>query len=224
MPDSDHQSVPTDRPAAPSPHADWDEIASWRKAERARLLDARRATPVEDAQAADRALAGHIESFLRQRHQPLSRLVISAYWPIRGEPDLRPLLALLHGEGATVALPDVTEKNGPLSFRRWTPDTRMTRGFWNILVPPPDAEPVLPDVVIAPLVGWSAPGYRLGYGGGYFDRTLADLRARGHDWFGLGIGRQSAQLDTIYPQPHDIPLDVLLTEDGIVGGAAGEAG
>lgn len=204
--------------AAPQPGAPWAEVARWRKAERSRLLEARRSGSVEAAHVMDHVLASHIEAFLRSRG-PLSELVLSAYWPFRGEPDLRPLLAALHGEGATIALPDVTEKNGPLTFRRWTPDTRMIRGFWNILVPPRDAEPVTPEVIIAPLVGWSAPGYRLGYGGGYFDRTLASLRERGHRYTAIGIGRHAARLDTIHPQPHDIALDVLITEQGIVGGA-----
>jgi 5-formyltetrahydrofolate cyclo-ligase len=104
-----------------------------------------------------------------------------------------------------VALPLVEVKAAPLVFRRWTPETRMVRGDWNIPVPPPDAEAVTPEIALAPVVGWTAEGFRLGYGGGYFDRTLAALSPRP---FTIGIGLQAARLATIYPQPHDIALEV----------------
>jgi len=140
--------------------------------------------------------------------------VFSAYWPIKGEPDLRPLMAELHHSGVIVALPLVETKAAPLTFRRWTPDTRMVRGDWNIPVPPPDAPLVTPEIALAPLMGWTREGYRLGYGGGYFDRTLAALQPRP---FVIGIGVNSAELPTICPQPHDIPLDIILSETGVQG-------
>jgi 5,10-methenyltetrahydrofolate synthetase len=139
--------------------------------------------------------------------------VFSGYWPIKGEPDLRPVLEALHHAGARVALPLVEVKQAPLVFRRWTPETRMVRGDWNIPVPPPEAEVVVPEIALAPVVGWTEDGFRLGYGGGYFDRTLAALDPRP---FTIGIGVQSARLATIFPQPHDIRLDVILTETGVV--------
>jgi 5,10-methenyltetrahydrofolate synthetase len=120
-------------------------------------------------------------------------------------------MARLSASGLTVALPSVETKAAPLIFRRWTPETKMLRGDWNIPVPPPDAPVVQPDITLAPLVGWSPDGYRLGYGGGYFDRTLARPETRP---FTIGIGYESARLATIYPQPHDIPLDAILTEAG----------
>ncbi|MCQ0972073.1 5-formyltetrahydrofolate cyclo-ligase [Paracoccus sp. TK19116] len=122
------------------------------------------------------------------------------------------MLSDLHEAGVRVALPLVEVKQAPLVFRRWTPETRMVRGDWNIPVPPPDAPIVTPDVALAPLVGWDREGYRLGYGGGYFDRTLAALAPRP---FLIGIGLQAAELTTIYPQPHDIRLNAVLTEDGL---------
>jgi 5,10-methenyltetrahydrofolate synthetase len=88
----------------------------------------------------------------------------------------------------------------------------MVRGDWNIPVPPPKASVVKPDVTLAPLVGWDDAGYRLGDGGGYFDRTLSTLSPRPAT---IGIGFQSSRLDSIFPQPHDIPLDVILTEAGV---------
>ena len=188
------------------------DVARWRKAERTRLRAARLALSVAERKEIGEALAGYLRQVLQDRFGGAQGKVLSAYWPIKGEPDLRPLMADLHEGGVTVALPLVETKAAPLTFRRWTPETRMVRGDWNIPVPPPDAPVVTPDIALAPLVGWTADGYRLGYGGGYFDRTLAALAPKP---FVIGIGFQAAQLKTIYPQPHDIPLDLILTENGV---------
>lgn len=191
------------------------DVARWRKVERTRLRDARLAMPVTDRKETDAALAGHLRQVLQDRFDGARGMVFSAYWPIKGEPDLRPLMTELHEDGVTVALPLVEAKAAPLTFRRWTPETRMVRGYWNIPVPPPDAHVVTPDIALAPLIGWTPDGYRLGYGGGYFDRTLAELTPNP---FAIGIGIKTAQLATIYPQPHDIRLDLILTEAGVMFG------
>jgi len=188
------------------------DVARWRKAERTRLRAARLALSVAERKEIGEALAGYLRQVLQDRFGGAQGKVLSAYCPIKGEPDLRPLMADLHEGGVTVALPLVETKAAPLTFRRWTPETRMVRGDWNIPVPPPDAPVVTPDIALAPLVGWTADGYRLGYGGGYFDRTLAALSPKP---FVVGIGINAAQLKTIYPQPHDIPLDLILTEKGV---------
>lgn len=191
------------------------DVARWRKAQRLRLLDARRALSVAARQDWGAALAGHLRALLAERFGDLRGRVISGYWPIKGEADLRTLLAEWHAAGAVVALPVVEVKAAPLVFRRWTPGTAMIRGDWNIPIPPPEAEAVTPGIALAPLVGWDAAGYRLGYGGGYFDRTLAALNPRP---FAIGIGLEAARLATIYPQPHDIPLAATLTEAGLRAG------
>ncbi|MCB1457632.1 MAG: 5-formyltetrahydrofolate cyclo-ligase, partial [Nitratireductor sp.] len=184
-------------------------------AERTRLRAARLALSVAERKEIGEALAGHLRQVLKDRFGGAPGKVFSAYWPIKGEPDLRPLMVELHKAGITVALPLVETRAAPLTFRRWTPETRMVRGDWNIPVPPPDAPVVRPDIALAPLVGWTADGYRLGYGGGYFDRTLAALSPKP---FVVGIGINAAQIKTIYPQPHDIPLDLILTETGLHSG------
>lgn len=188
------------------------DVARWRKAERTRLRAARLALSVAERQAVGEALSRHLRQLLQDRFSGARGMVFSAYWPIKGEPDLRPLMAELHKAGISVALPLVETRAAPLTFRRWTPETRMVRGDWNIPVPPPDATVVTPDIALAPLVGWTAEGYRLGYGGGYFDRTLAALKPKP---FVVGIGFQESRLQTIYPQPHDVPLDLIVTENGI---------
>ncbi len=189
------------------------DVARWRRGERARLRAVRQAMSVEARRAADKALAEHLRDWLEHRFGGAKGRVFSAYWPIKGEPDLRPLMTELHDAGVTIALPVVETRAAPLVFRHWTPQTRMIRGDWNIPVPPPEAETLIPDIALAPLLGWDGEGYRLGYGGGYFDRTLAALAPRP---FTIGVGFQFALLSTIYPQPHDIPLDAILTEAGIL--------
>ncbi len=194
------------------------DVARWRKAERTRLRGERDRLSVADRQAAGAALCRHLAALISGRFGGARGRVISAYWPIKGEPDLRPLMADLHRQGVLVALPLVEVKAAPLVFRRWTPDTRMVRGDWNIPVPPPEAEAVTPEIALAPLVGWTDEGYRLGYGGGYFDRTLAALSPRP---FTIGVGFQTARLATIYPQPHDIRLDLIVTDAGPLAGGGG---
>lgn len=191
------------------------DVARWRKAERQRLRTERDAMSVADRQAMGRAISAVLTGLLRDRFGDMAGRVFSGYWPIKGEPNLRPVLEALHHAGARVALPLVEVKQAPLVFRRWTPETRMVRGDWNIPVPPPEAEVVVPEIALAPVVGWTEDGFRLGYGGGYFDRTLAALDPRP---FTIGIGVQSARLATIFPQPHDIRLDVIVTETGVVSG------
>jgi 5-formyltetrahydrofolate cyclo-ligase len=105
----------------------------------------------------------------------------------------------------------VVEKGRPLAFWRWQPGMAMRPGIWNILVPAM-AEPVEPDCLLVPLVGFDGQGYRLGYGGGYYDRTLAAMSRRP---MALGIGYAFQRLPTIRPQPFDQPMDAIATEEGI---------
>jgi len=188
------------------------DVARWRHAERTRLRTERQALSVADRAAVGAALIGLLHNMLSAQMDGKHAKVVSFYWPIKGEPDLRPMMADLHAKGVTICLPIVEQKAAPLVFRRWTPEMRMLRGDWNIPVPPPEADRLTPDITMAPLVGWDAQGYRLGYGGGYFDRTLAALDPRP---FTIGIGFQSARLTTIFPQPHDIPIDTIVTEAGV---------
>ena len=188
------------------------DVARWRRVERERLRSERMALDVETRRRTGQAVAAQVRELLAGRFRDLAGLTISGYWPIKGELDLRSLMAEWHAAGATVALPLVEIVAAPLVFRRWTPATRLVRGHWNIPVPPPQADRVEPQIVLAPLVGWDGQGYRLGYGGGYFDRTLAALAPRP---FAIGVGLHAARLTTIHPQPHDIVLDAIVTEAGI---------
>ncbi len=187
------------------------DVARWRKAERERLRNIRSAQTVAERARIGIALAGHLDTLVARRFGDIAGRVVSGYWPIKGEPDLRPWLEGLHEQGAIVALPVVETRAAPLVFRRWAPGVKMERGHWNIPVPSASADRVQPEIALSPLVGWDGEGYRLGYGGGYFDRTLAAARPRP---FVIGVGLQAARISTIFPQPHDIGMDVIVTEDG----------
>ena len=112
--------------------------------------------------------------------------------------------------GGRIALPVVVERGRPLVFRAGVPGEKLVPGVWNIPVPPESAAVLTPDIVIAPLVGFDAAGYRLGYGGGFFDRTLASLPARP---LVIGVGYEMQRIATIYPQPHDIPMSAIVTDE-----------
>jgi 5-formyltetrahydrofolate cyclo-ligase len=114
-----------------------------------------------------------------------------------------------HARGIRVALPVVVAEAMLLVFREWHPRARLEPGVWNIPVPAEGTE-VTPTVVIAPLVGFDPNGYRLGYGGGFFDRTLAAHVPRP---LAISVGHPVGSLPTIYPQPHDIPMDWIVTGD-----------
>jgi 5-formyltetrahydrofolate cyclo-ligase len=137
-------------------------------------------------------------------------LIVSAYWPFRGEPDLRGFMAGVSDRGGRCALPVVVERDKPLVFRPWSPGDPLARGVWNIPVPVA-LEEVVPDIVIMPVVGLDRACYRLGYGGGFFDRTLAMMK---NSPLKLGVGYRQQALVTIHPQPNDIPLDMVITEEG----------
>jgi 5-formyltetrahydrofolate cyclo-ligase len=220
MTGKDHEPEASASPAcflgegnAPDPDPrDPEAVALWRRAERTRRRAERMALGVEARRTKAEALAGHLEAFLASRMGDPAGRVVSGYWPIKGELDLRPWMARLHERGATVALPVVEVPGTPLVFRRWSPDLRLERGHWGIPVPPADSPRLHPELSLAPLVGWDGEGYRLGYGGGYFDRTLAALSPAP---LAIGVGVQSARLASIHPQPHDVRLSAIVTEAGV---------
>jgi 5-formyltetrahydrofolate cyclo-ligase len=189
-----------------------DNIMPWRKNERERLIAQRLA--ISNDERVDRAQ--HIVAHLDVLLPDLAGLSVSVYWPFRGEPDLRGWAAAIRARGATWALPVVVEKNAPLIFRLWRIGEPLTLGVWNIPIPATGAE-LEPDVVIAPVVGFDQQGYRLGYGGAFYDRTLAALVKKPRVF---GIGYSQAAIATIYPLPHDVPMDMIVTEESVIERAA----
>ncbi|KQV39945.1 MULTISPECIES: 5-formyltetrahydrofolate cyclo-ligase [unclassified Rhizobium] len=186
----------------------WKDVHRWRKAERERLIAERLAMPAALRLAGDEAIATRLLDEIGD----VAGRIVSGYWPFRGEPDLRPLLQAICARGGRTALPVVVEKGRPLEFHLWQAGEPLARGVWNIPVPAVH-RPCRPAIVIAPVVGFDQAGYRLGYGGGFFDRTLAALRPCP---FVIGVGWAAAKLATIYPQLHDIPMDMIILETGVI--------
>ena len=182
-------------------------IKEWRKRERQRLIVAREALPAETLEAYRR----RIDASLELSFPGLSRCRLAFCWPIKGEYDARHFARTLRERGALTALPVVVAPRTPLIFREWHPGVHLAKGAMNI--PYPDDSPqVQPDVAILPMNGWDRQGYRLGYGGGFFDRTLASMARKP---VVIGIAYEMARMETIFPQSWDIPVDYVVTEAGV---------
>ena len=136
--------------------------------------------------------------------------LVAAVWPLPGEPDLRPLLHDLHARGRSVLLPETTPRGQALLFRRWTPACTMLPGRFGTHAP--DGQLATPDVVLVPFLAFDRRGRRLGYGGGYYDRTLAGLP----HGLSVGFGYASQEVEAVPIEPHDRPLDLIVTERGTV--------
>ena len=175
------------------------DVARWRKAERSRLIALRGALPAEDRTLHTAAIVRKLDEMIA----PRSNEIVSVYWPIRAEPDLRSWMHAACMRGLRVALPVAVALGQPMTFREWRPDAVMARGLWKIPYPAAGPE-VLPTTVLAPLVGIDSHCYRLGYGGGFFDRTLAAMRRKP---LVIGLGYPQLRIPTIFPQRHDMPMD-----------------
>lgn len=182
------------------------EVKAWRRAERERLIALRMALPPAERRAMGERITAALQPIVAERPG-----ILGIYWPFRAEFDPRPLVDILVAAGRQVALPVVIDKKGPLEYRAWAPGDPLTAGVWDIPIPE-RREIVVPTMVLAPVVGFDRAGYRLGYGGGYFDRTLGSFDPRP---LAIGVGFAAQAIETIYPQPFDIPMDMIVTEAGI---------
>ncbi len=181
-----------------------------------RALLARRPELSEPARAEkDERIADHLRALLRDLFRgQRAPWKIGGYWPIRNEPDLRPLFHELNKGGHRIGLPLVDRVMRPLSFVHWKPHSAMAPGFLGVPVPT-SGNAVYAEVLLVPCVGFSigrdGTRHRLGYGGGYYDITLASRRCRT-----VGVAYASMRLDDFAPDDHDIPLDHIVTEDGVI--------
>jgi 5-formyltetrahydrofolate cyclo-ligase len=132
---------------------------------------------------------------------------VGLYWPLKSEIALAEVVDRIRREGGRTALPVVVRKSDPLEFHLWDTEAVLTCDACGIPCPPQGVA-VHPDVLLVPVIGFDTACYRLGYGGGYYDRTLATLSPRP---LTIGIGFELGHLDTVFPQPFDIPLDFILT-------------
>lgn len=196
-----------------------------RKKQRQQLISAREALPAATRLQHESALLVHLQKLLEQlaaaaagtpagaaSNNTLANETLAFCWPFRGEPDIRQLVTawLATKPARKAALPVVIEQGLPLAFRHWTPDSIMAPDRYGI--PTPSAGDLLtPSLVLIPVNGFDSRGFRLGYGGGYFDRTLAGLSPQP---VSIGVGFELARLPRIAEASHDKPLDWIVTEAG----------
>jgi len=182
-------------------------LKAWRKAERARLIAAR----VALAPSVLDSWRRRMDVTLERSFPGLARCRFAFCWPIKGEYDARHLARTLRFRGALTALPVVVAPGTPLIFREWHPGVDLAKGVMNIPYPVGSAQ-IIPQAVLLPMNGWDPQGYRLGYGGGFFDRTLASLEKRP---LTIGVTYEFAKMETIHPQSWDIPMNYVVTERGV---------
>ena len=214
-----------------APHKTCDEAASGPLQKDARKQQSTASAPesdalAQDAKAAKAALRRHlkdqraslIDAGKRARDERIGAQVIAwwrrtrppllaVYWPLSGEPDLSETYALLAREGAMLALPVVVQRHAPLAFAAWTPGEAMVPDPMGIAVPADLRTVARPPALLVPCLGFNEQGYRLGYGGGFYDRTLAD----GIRPATLGIA-YACQAAAFGADRHDVPLDIIVTE------------
>lgn len=184
------------------------EVASRRKADRAELIARRLAAPATD----HARWSARIEAHLRDGFSAvLATMTIGFCWPYQGEFDARGFVRDLRRRGARAALPVVVAKGQPLEFREWWPGVATASGVYGLPVPDGTAV-VVPDALLIPAVGVGRDGDRLGYGGGFFDRTLASLAPRP---VAVALAFELSRMPTTAPQAHDVLMDFVVTEAGI---------
>jgi 5-formyltetrahydrofolate cyclo-ligase len=196
-----------DRPSLDEMTMTSDELGAWRRGERERLIAAREALDAATVEG----LCQRIDLHLERSFPGLGAARLGLCWPIRNEYDPRPLAQRLRDRGAVTALPVVVAPRQPLIFREWHPGVTLADGPLGIPYPE-SSDPVVPTVLLLPMIGWDGAGYRLGYGAGFFDRTLASLTPRP---VAIGVAYELARMATIHPQRWDVPMDWVVTERGV---------
>ena len=163
------------------------------------------------AEAERRAAADGLLATLRREKPIATPAVVSGFWPIKEEIDIRPLMVDLLNQGCQLALPVVQGKGLPLLFRAWRPGDALEAGVFGTLQPSVRREVVEPDALIVPLLACDEDGWRLGYGGGFYDRTLAGLRTK-KTVTAVGVGFNDQLVPEVPHGPSDQRLDWLLTD------------
>ncbi|MGA0533416.1 5-formyltetrahydrofolate cyclo-ligase [Hansschlegelia sp. KR7-227] len=192
------------QPARATPAADADKAAL-----RSRALAARAALSVETRQAAGAAVAAAGAEVVA-REKPAR---VSLFISVKGEIDTAPLADALAALGVPLCLPVIAAKGHPLMFRDWRPGDPLDDRPFSLKEPPPTAAEVEPDLLFVPLAAFDGAGRRVGYGGGFYDRTLEKLRAR-RPTLAVGLAFAAQEVEHVPTEAWDQPLDGLLTEHG----------
>ncbi|WP_409433311.1 5-formyltetrahydrofolate cyclo-ligase [Litorimonas sp. RW-G-Af-16] len=185
-------------------------IADQKTAARRTARNRRRHAAKEHCATAPIEVINHLQNpvFASMLTKPL---VIGGIWPLKNEIDPRPLMQSLHAQGYTLSLPCTPTVGQPLTFRAWSPGDALKEGPYDTREPFPDKAEVLPTLVLVPMLAFTMTGKRLGYGGGFYDRTLATLKSR-HDVFACGIAYAAQEAPDLPTDEFDHRLDGILTE------------
>lgn len=195
-----------------------DAKAAFRRAALARREAVFRHAPA----AAGEMLADNVLAAI----DPPPGAVVSGFLPIGDEIDPRPLMRRLFARGHVLAVPVVRGRGRPLVFREWAPGAPLVDGVFGVQVPPDGTPEHIPQILIVPLLAFDRRGHRMGYGAGFYDRTLDGLRRAGH-CLAIGVGFAGQAVETVPTGPHDEPLDLVATEREVIdlrrapGAAAG---
>ncbi len=188
---------------------------TYRAAEKAALrkLAARnRSSLMADRPFADDDLPRYLDTVV----QRCGTGIYAAYLPIRSELSPLPIVAALIDRGISTAMPVTPQRGNPLVFYRWAPGMELDDGPYNTKQPPLSGERVVPKVILAPMLAFDAGGCRLGYGGGFYDRSVAEIRRSGYDVAVIGIAFSGQQVDKVPTGPFDVMLDAVWTPDGVI--------
>ncbi len=184
-----------------------DELTNVKAVLRHEMAERRRRAAAEAAPSAPLQARDHFLASI-----PLhAGAIVSAFWPLPDEFDTRPLLRALHDAGHPIGLPVVQKRGLPLKFRLWTPETTLTRGNFNVEIPGDECAECRPEVLVVPLLAFDRAGYRLGYGGGFYDRTLTILRGAGATT-AVGWAYAGQEIDAVPHDQTDARLDWIVTE------------
>jgi 5-formyltetrahydrofolate cyclo-ligase len=183
------------------------EKTRWRD----ELIGRRSALAVEAAAAASLCAARHLMRSVDLVAAPL----VSAFWSLPGEIDTKPVLQALHALGVPTCLPRMRGRGRPLRFHHWAPGEPLQAGPFRVMQPLADDPPVLPAVMLTPLLAFDRHGSRLGWGGGFYDRTIAELRALRGPLLVVGYAFACQEVDLVPREPFDEPLDMVVTDAGM---------
>lgn len=205
-----HGGLATCRPPGQHRKAGFMDIAADKAALRARMIGLRRGL----ARTRD-AVSARLGALLLAEMTDMPAGAVGGYAALADEVDPAPVLAALRAAGREIALPAVERRGAPLVFRRWRPGDAMRAGAFGIAEPLAGAPELVPGLLLVPLLAFDDAGYRLGYGGGYYDRTIAALRARG-PLLAVGLAFAAQRVASLPREAHDMPLDLIATEAGLL--------